>query len=111
MLCNFTFEQTIRKVKENQVGLKLNGAHQHLAYADDANLLGDNTDSTKKSKVTLIDASKEVYLEAKAEKTNYMFSSSHQNQGKIMTEMVSKCDRVHIFGNNSSKSKFDSGGN
>jgi hypothetical protein len=32
----------IRKVQETQVGLKLNGTHQLLAYADDVNLLGDN---------------------------------------------------------------------
>jgi hypothetical protein len=31
-----------RKAKENQVGLKLNGTHQFLAYADEVNLLGDN---------------------------------------------------------------------
>jgi hypothetical protein len=34
----------IRKVQENQVGLKLNGTHHPLAYADDVNLLGDNID-------------------------------------------------------------------
>jgi hypothetical protein len=34
-------EYAIRKVHENQVGLKLNGTHQLLAYADDAKLLGD----------------------------------------------------------------------
>jgi hypothetical protein len=45
-----------RKVQENQVGLKLNGTHLLLAYADDVNLLGDNTDTIKKNTETLIDA-------------------------------------------------------
>jgi hypothetical protein len=40
--------------------LKLNGTHQLLVYADDVNLLVDNTDTTKKNAETLIDASKEV---------------------------------------------------
>jgi hypothetical protein len=39
------------------VGLKLNGTHQFLAYADDVNLLGDNIDTIKKNIETLIDAS------------------------------------------------------
>jgi hypothetical protein len=36
----------IRKVQENQVGLKLDGAHQLLAYADDVNLLVDTRAAT-----------------------------------------------------------------
>jgi hypothetical protein len=40
------------------VGLKLNGTHQLLAYADD-----ENIDTIKKNTQTLIDASKEVGLE------------------------------------------------
>jgi hypothetical protein len=35
-------EYAIRNIQENQVGLKLTGTHQFLAYADDVNLLGNN---------------------------------------------------------------------
>jgi hypothetical protein len=62
------------------VGLKLNGTHQLLAYADDVNLLGDNIDAIKKGIIALIDASKEVGLEINVEKTKYMLLSRQQNE-------------------------------
>jgi hypothetical protein len=49
LLFNFALEYAIRKVKENQVGEKLNGRHQLLVFDDDMNLLGDNIDAIKKT--------------------------------------------------------------
>jgi hypothetical protein len=48
LIFNVALEYGIWKVQENQVGLKLNGIHQLLAYADDLNLLEDNIDTVKK---------------------------------------------------------------
>jgi hypothetical protein len=47
LLFNVALEYSIRKIQQNQVGLKLNGTHQLLAYADDVNLLGVNVETQK----------------------------------------------------------------
>jgi hypothetical protein len=46
----------------------LEGTRQLQAYADDVNLKGDNIDTIKEKKETLIDASKDVCLEVRSEK-------------------------------------------
>jgi hypothetical protein len=108
-------EYAIRKVQENQVGLKLNGTHQLLAYTDDLNLLGDNIDTINKNTETLIDASREVGLEVNTEKTKYMLVSGPEcrpkSGNKNTKQIIRKYVTVQVFGNNSNKSKFDSGGN
>jgi hypothetical protein len=79
LVFNTVLEYAVRKVQKNQVGLKLNGTHQLLAYADDVNLLGDIIEEITE---TLIDASKQVGLEINVEKTKDMLLSRHQNMSK-----------------------------
>jgi hypothetical protein len=79
---NFALEYAITKVQVNQVGLKMNGTHQLLAYADDVNLLGDNINTRKKNTETLINASKKVHLEINIRKSKHILLSRHQNVGQ-----------------------------
>ena len=99
MLFNSALEYAIRRVQVNQNGLKLNGTHQLLAYADNVIILGGSVDTVKKNAEALAAATKEIGLEVNAHKTNYMAVSRDQNAGQIHSMKIdnSSIERVEEF--------------
>jgi len=73
----------MRRVQVNPEGLKVNGAHQVLVFADDVNILGRSIQTIKKNMEALVVASKEIGLEANADtsKTKYIIISRDHNTG------------------------------
>jgi hypothetical protein len=67
---NFALNNVIRRVQENQEGLKLNGIHQILAYSYDISILEENRYHTK-NREALLDTSNEVGPEVNPEKIKY----------------------------------------
>jgi hypothetical protein len=79
LLFNPALEYTIKKIQENKEGLELNGTYQFLVYANDSDLLGENTNIIKKNTEAVLDTSEEVDLEVNAENTKYIFMSLQQD--------------------------------
>jgi len=96
---NFALEYDIRRDQVNQDGLKLNGTHQLLAYADDVNILGESVDTVKKNAEAVVAATKEIGLEANSHKTKYMTVSRDQKAGRIHSMKIdnSSVERVEEF--------------
>jgi len=81
LLSNFALQYAIRRVQVNQGGLKLNGKHQLLVYAD-VNMLGGSVYTIKKNIDTLLVGSKETGLEENAHNSKYMDISRDKNAGR-----------------------------
>jgi hypothetical protein len=82
LLVNVALEYAIKRVRVKQEGLKLNGAHQVLVYADDVSVLGWIIRTTDEYTDALRFDNKENGLEVNADKTKYMVMSRVQNGGQ-----------------------------
>jgi hypothetical protein len=82
LLLNFALEYAIKRVQVNQDGLKLNGMHQLLAYADDVNILGGSVPTVKENAEAFPVATKEIGLEVNADKSKFMVMSRNRNAGR-----------------------------
>jgi hypothetical protein len=83
LISNLALEYAIRKVQESQKGLKLNGTHQLLVYADNVNI-----NNMKTQEFCQTEASKKDGLEVNAERTKYMVMSRHQNAGQNLNLLI-----------------------
>jgi hypothetical protein len=99
LLFNFVLEWAIRRVQVSQDGLKLNGTHQLLAYADDVNILGGSIRAVKENAEVLVAAAKKIGLEVNADTTKYVVMSRDQNAGRTRSMKTdnSSFERVDEF--------------
>jgi hypothetical protein len=72
LLFNFALEYAIKMVRVNLDGLKLNGTHQLLVYADDINILGGSVHIINRNTDVVLFVSQENGLEVNADQTKYM---------------------------------------
>ena len=99
LLFNFDLDYAIRRVQMNQDGLKLNGTHQILSYADDVKILAGSVHTVKENAEALVVATKETGLEVNVGKTKYMIMSRDQNAGRSQIIKIdnSSIERVEEF--------------
>jgi hypothetical protein len=76
--CNLPL-YAIKKVRENQEVLELNGTYRLLVYVDGVSILDINTNTTMKETEPLLEASEDVSMEVNAEKIIWLFLVTNHN--------------------------------
>jgi uncharacterized protein (UPF0179 family) len=99
LLFNFALVYAIRRVQVSQDGLKLNGTHQLVAYADDVNIFGGSVHAVKENIEASVAATKEIGLKVNADKTKYMVMSRERNVGRNHNIRIdnSSFETVEVF--------------
>ena len=79
--------------------MKLDGAHQLLAYADDVNILGGSIHTLKVNAEALVAAAREIGLQISVDKTKYMVMFRDQHAGRIQSVRIdnSTLEKVEEF--------------
>jgi hypothetical protein len=77
LLFNFALEYASKKVQENTEGLKFNGKHELLVYADEVNLLDENIIIKNKNTEAVLNASKKLSIYS-CHITDYRTKSLHK---------------------------------
>jgi len=103
MLFNFALEYTIKNIRVNQEGLKLNGTNQLLVYVDNFHILGGSVHTIKINTEILVVASNEIGLAVNADTTKYMVVYRDQNAGrnhniKIENNSFERVEQFKYFG-------------
>jgi hypothetical protein len=82
LLLNFAFDYAFRRIQKKRKGLKLNGTHHLLAYADDVNILGESIDTIQKNTEALLNTNKEVGVEINPDKPKHVLLSCCRKAGQ-----------------------------
>ena len=77
----------IRRAQENRIGLELNVKCQLLVYADDVNMLGENSQTVREYTDIFINANKEIGLEVNSEKITSRHQNVRQNQNVVIRNL------------------------
>jgi hypothetical protein len=88
LLFDFALPYTIKRVQVNQDGLKLNGTHQLLVYADNVIILVGNIHTVKENT--------EALGVAETDETKYVVVSGDQNVGQSHSIKIDNSSLVRL---------------